>query len=177
MRHDFIEAHTIGWEKIKSAVRAHTPEVAEVETGVPAALIRRAAQVYATGPSLMWLGQGMQRQKMAGNAFRAAVALCATTGNIGRLGTGILYLNGANTREIDMDYLTGSHLAQASKTISHMDLADCLEDPTQSSALFCWNNNIFGIEPTADTPSCGAAKGRSAPCSRRPVSDRHRGLC
>ena len=147
IRDDFIADHTVGWSEIEQAVRAHTPEIAETETGVPAALIRQAAQVYATGPSLMWLGQGMQRQKMAGNAFRSAVALCAATGNIGRLGSGLLYLNGANTRGIKMDYLTGSHLARNAKSISHMDLAGCLEDPARSSALFCWNNNILASSP------------------------------
>ncbi len=146
-RPDFIASHTVGWSEIEPLVLRHTPETAEAETCVPAALIREAAQVYATGPSLMWLGQGMQRQKMAGNAFRSAVALCAATGNIGRVGSGLLYLNGANTRGIDMDYLTGSQLARNPKMISHMDLADCLEDPERSLALFCWNNNILASSP------------------------------
>ena len=31
--------------------------------GLPADLIETAATAYATGPSLLWLGQGVQRQR------------------------------------------------------------------------------------------------------------------
>jgi anaerobic selenocysteine-containing dehydrogenase len=97
----------------------------------------------------MWLGQGMQRQRMGGNAFRAAAALCAATGNIGRPGTGLLYLNGPATRAVDLDYVTAPHLSRhPPRTISHMDLAGTLADPTKSMALFCWNNNIVASSPS-----------------------------
>lgn len=144
----FVARHVIGWDAIEADVRATTPERGEALTGVPAALIRDIAVLYAKGPSLMWLGQGVQRQKMGGNAFRAIAALCALTGNIGRKGAGILYLNGPATRGVNMDYVVAPQLAACeSKIISHMDLAATLGDPAKASALFCWNNNIVASSP------------------------------
>ncbi len=148
LRRNFLDAHTLGWAAIEPEIRAMTPAHGEALTGVPATLIRDAALLYGRGPSMMWLGQGMQRQKMGGNAFRAAVALCAATANIGRPGTGILYLNGAGTRHVDLDYITAPHLARVPvPAVSHMDLADILADPSRSRALFCWNNNIVASSP------------------------------
>jgi anaerobic selenocysteine-containing dehydrogenase len=148
LRRDFLAANTIGWDAIEAEVLAMTPERGEQLTSVPAARIREAAILYGSGPSLMWLGQGMQRQKMGGNAFRAAIALCAATANIGRAGAGVLYLNGAVTRDVDLDYVTAPHLARAGQPmISHMDLAETLAHPARSQALFCWNNNILASSP------------------------------
>ena len=145
----FISRHTVGWEAIADEVDRMTPGRSQALTGVPAALIREAALLYGRGPSLMWLGQGMQRQKHGGNAFRAAASLCAVTGNIGRAGTGILYLNGAVTRGVDLDYVTAPHLSTTpAKFISHMDLATTLGNPRDSQVLFCWNNNIVASSPS-----------------------------
>lgn len=144
----FLSAHTIGWEAIAADVAATTPDRAEMVCGVPAGLIREAARIYAKGPSLLWLGQGLQRQRMGGNAFRAIAALAAATGNIGRRGTGLLYVNGAGTRGVDLDIVAMPDLARdPPPAISHMDLARSLEDPAVAAALFCWNNNIVASSP------------------------------
>ena len=149
LRADFIAQHTVGWDMMVAAVDDMTPERAEKLTDVPANLIREAAFLYATGPSLLWLGQGMQRQDRGGNAFRAAAALCAVTANIGRPGTGLLYLNGAITRGVDLDYVVAPQLSPTpARSISHMDLASTLADSSASKALFCWNNNIVASSPS-----------------------------
>jgi anaerobic selenocysteine-containing dehydrogenase len=146
---EFVAAHVLGWDEILPDVEAVTPRHGESLTGVPAELIVEAARLYGRGPSLLWLGQGMQRQSMGGNAFRAVAALCAATGNIGRPGRGLLYLNGPATRAVDLDYVTAPHLARATpRAISHMDLAGTLADPARSAALFCWNNNIVASSPS-----------------------------
>jgi anaerobic selenocysteine-containing dehydrogenase len=144
----FIRDHTVGWDLIEPAVREMTPERGAAITDVPAASIRTAAKLYAEGPSLLWLGQGAQRQRMGGNALRAISALAALTGNMGKPGTGILYLNGPATRGVNIDYVVAPQLAQSEpKFVSHMDLASVLTDPARSSALFCWNNNIVASSP------------------------------
>jgi anaerobic selenocysteine-containing dehydrogenase len=143
----FLAAHALGWEEIESALDACTPEWGEAATGVPARLIEAAALLYARGPSLLWMGQGFQRQTFGGNAMRAVGLLPAATGNIGKYGAGFLYLNGWDTRGIDADYLTAAHLKPASaQTISHMDLAARLEAP-ETRALITWNNNIAVSSP------------------------------
>src|SRR6266508_2102909 len=113
-----------------------------------ARLIEEGARIYGRGPSLLWLGQGFQRQRTGGNVVRACSLLPAVTGNLARPGTGFLYLNGTESRRIDEDYLAGSHLdAGAPDPISHMDLVGALEDPDRSQALFCWNINIAASNP------------------------------
>lgn len=144
----FIEQHILGWEEIRDVVVASTPEKGEALTGVPAAKIVEAARMFAEGPSLMWLGQGMQRQRLGGNAFRAATAFAAITGNIGRAGAGLLYMNGFGTRGVDASILSRPDLASSPlNSISHMDLAEVLANRDRSAALFTWNNNILASSP------------------------------
>ena len=97
----FLAAHAIGWDELEPVVAKCTPDWAAPITGVPAALIEEAARLYGDGPSLLWLGQGLQRQPMGGNVFRADGLLPAMTGNVGKPGTGSLYLNGGGRRGLD----------------------------------------------------------------------------
>jgi anaerobic selenocysteine-containing dehydrogenase len=139
---------TLGFEELEPLLADCTPDWGERITGVPAGLIEEAARVYALGPSLLWIGQGFQRQPRGGNAVRAVAMLPAVTGNLGKPGTGVLYLNGGGNRGIDEDYLTAAELAvDVPEPISHMDLATHLEDHDRAKALFCWNINIAASNP------------------------------
>ena len=143
----FLDANSTGFDLVEAQLDACTPEWGEAITGVPARLITEAALLYAGGPSLLWLGQGFQRQTYGGNAMRAAAMLPAVTGNIGRPGAGFLYLNGSETRGIDGAALACPHLNRnAPVSISHMDLAARLEAPS-TKALITWNNNIAASSP------------------------------
>lgn len=145
---EFIDRHTLGWEEVERHIAGATPAWAEKSTGVAAARIEEAARLYVDGPSLLWMGQGMQRQRLGGNVTRAVSLLPIATGNIGRPGAGFLYLNGSDLRGIQSDYLTAPHLArEAPATVSHMDLAARLEDGGASRALVTWNNNIAASSP------------------------------
>ncbi len=151
MDEPFIASHVLGLNALAADIEAATPEWAENVTGVPAALIERTALVYAEGPSLLWLGQGVQRQPRGGNVFRALAALIAMTGNLGKPGSGFLYMNGPAGRGIKMDTLTAPLLAREPvPAISHMDLAATLEDPARARAFVNWNNN-----PAASSPQQG----------------------
>lgn len=143
----FLATHAIGWDEIDSQLQACTPAWAEAVTGVPAHLIAKAALTYSTGPSLLWMGQGFQRQTYGGNAMRAVGLLPAATGNLGKYGAGFLYLNGWDARGVDPAYLAAAHLnREPAPSVSHMDLAGRLEDPT-TKALLTWNNNIAASSP------------------------------
>ncbi|HWX09102.1 MAG TPA: molybdopterin-dependent oxidoreductase, partial [Gaiellaceae bacterium] len=144
----FVREHTIGWDALEPVVATCTPAWGEEVTGVPAHLIEEAARIYGRGPSLLWIGQGLQRQRTGGNVVRACALLPAVTGNLGKPGAGFLYLNGTESRRIDEDYLAAVHLRRdAPDAISHMDLAASLEDRERSEALFCWNINIAASNP------------------------------
>jgi anaerobic selenocysteine-containing dehydrogenase len=145
---DFVDDHTVGWGELEQSLVGCTPAWGEDATGVPAHLIEEAAELYGQGPSLLWLGQGLQRQRTGGNVIRACALLPAVTGNLGKPGAGFLYLNGTESRRIDEDYLAAPQLGpDTPEPISHMDLVDCLEDPVRSQALFCWNINIAASNP------------------------------
>lgn len=144
----FLEAHALGWEELIPAIEAMTPARAAPLCGVTAEAIERAALAFASGPSLLWLGQGVQRQPSGGNVFRALAALVAFTGNLGKPGAGFLYMNGSAVRGIDMETLTAPWLARDGVgSISHMDLAATLEAPQAVKAFVNWNNN-----PAASSP-------------------------
>src|SRR5882757_5942655 len=103
---DFLAAHVDGADELLPAIEAMTPARAAALCGVSAELIEQAAVAYGTGPSLLWLGQGVQRQPQGGNIFRALAALVAFSGNLGKAGAGFLYMNGPGGRGIDMATLT-----------------------------------------------------------------------
>jgi anaerobic selenocysteine-containing dehydrogenase len=145
----FIAGHVLGWDEILPEVAKATPAWTAAQTGLEVAQIEQAARLYGTGPSLLWLGQGVQRQPKGGNVFRAAAALAAVTGNIAKPNAGLAYLNGPGTRGVDMDMLTAPELAGPGGTgsISHLDLAEVLADPERAGALICWNNNVVASSP------------------------------
>jgi len=139
----FIDANVLGAEEILSDVRASTPDWAERVTGVPATSIREAAAVWASGPAMLWCGQGLQRQPRGGNVMRAAGLLPALTGNVGKPGTGFYYVNDvAAIAGVDDDYLEGADLRRGSaKTVGALELADRLADPDEFKAFMVWNTN------------------------------------
>jgi anaerobic selenocysteine-containing dehydrogenase len=143
-----IAAHTVGWEELEPLVANATPEWAAEATGVAVEVIEEAARLYARGPALLWLGQGLQRQPHGGNVMRACALLPAVTGNIGKPGTGLCYVNGDGPRNIDGDYVGAAHLRDGPEhSIGHMELADVLADPERARAFFCWNMNVAASAP------------------------------
>jgi anaerobic selenocysteine-containing dehydrogenase len=145
---DFIERHVAGFGEVEPLLEETTPEWGEAQTGVPAALIEEAAAIYSAGPSLIWLGQGLQRQVTGGNIFRAIAMLPAATGNFAKPGAGLYYLNGGEMRGMDFGYVEAEQLREGPrKAFSQMDLAPRLEKPGGIGAFFCWN-----INPAASSP-------------------------
>lgn len=146
---DFVARYTVGWDELEPMLAPCTPAWGEAQTGVPARLIEEVARLYGRGPSLLWMGQALQRQPHGGNVMRTCSILPAVTGNLGKPGAGFVYLNfDMAQRGIDGDYLTAPHLAKSAvPPISQMDLAERLEDPARAQALICWNINIAASNP------------------------------
>ena len=146
---DFINNNTIGLDELLPTLQECTPSWGEVKTGIPASLIEQAAHLYGSGPSLLWAGQALQRQKTGGNVMRACGLLPALTGNVGKPGAGFYYLNETPIiAGADFESLLGEKLSKDGQPgISHMDFAEQLEDVDKSQALVCWNTN-----PAASVP-------------------------
>ncbi|MEO1191188.1 MAG: molybdopterin-dependent oxidoreductase [Pseudomonadota bacterium] len=144
----FLAEKTIGWEEIEPLLSDCTPAWGEAETGVPAAAIETAAALFAAGPALTWLGQGLQRQPLGGNVFRAIALLPAATGNFGRPGSGLYYLNGSGARATDVGSVASLGEGEAERpAISHMDLVERLNDPERSKGFISWNMNVAASGP------------------------------
>lgn len=146
---EFIAANTVGFDELETLIDAWTPTRAAEATGISETDIRAVAEAYGAGPAMIFLGQALCRAPTGGNAFRAVAMLPAVTGNIGKPGTGICFLNGkGTTRGLDMGYVGREDLRQGpAAPISHMDLCAHLESAPQDKALLLWNINIAASNP------------------------------
>jgi formate dehydrogenase major subunit len=75
----------------------HSPEVLEAVTRVPAAELRCAARLYATGGNgAIYYGLGVTEHSQGSSTVMAIANLAMVTGNIGRRGVGVNPLRGQN---------------------------------------------------------------------------------
>jgi len=84
------------WARFVSDAR-HSPEVLEAVTRVPAAELRAAARLYATGGNgAIYYGLGVTEHSQGSSTVMAIANLAMATGNIGRRGVGVNPLRGQN---------------------------------------------------------------------------------
>jgi formate dehydrogenase major subunit len=75
----------------------HSPEATQATTGVPAALLRAAARIYAAGPnSAIYYGLGVTEHSQGTTMVMGIANLAMATGNLGREGVGVSPLRGQN---------------------------------------------------------------------------------
>jgi formate dehydrogenase major subunit len=77
--------------------RERSPEATEALTGVPAAELRAAARLYATGGNAaIYYGLGVTEHSQGSSTVMAIANLAMATGNVGREGVGVNPLRGQN---------------------------------------------------------------------------------
>ena len=93
----FIARRTHGFDAVAAAVQPYTLERAEAITGVPAADIARAAEIYARGPrtSTLW-AMGLTQHSTGTDIVTALLNLILATGMIGRWGAAMIPIRGQN---------------------------------------------------------------------------------
>jgi formate dehydrogenase major subunit len=75
----------------------HSPEATEANTGVPAADMRAAARLYATGGNAaIYYGLGVTEHSQGSTTVMGIANLAMATGNVGREGVGVNPLRGQN---------------------------------------------------------------------------------
>ncbi|SEN11870.1 formate dehydrogenase alpha subunit [Paracoccus alcaliphilus] len=75
----------------------HSPEATEMLTGIPAADLRAAARLYATGGNgAIYYGLGVTEHSQGSTTVMGIANLAMLTGNIGREGVGVNPLRGQN---------------------------------------------------------------------------------
>ncbi|HEX6942757.1 MAG TPA: molybdopterin-dependent oxidoreductase, partial [Gemmatimonadaceae bacterium] len=94
---EFIAARTHDFDKVREAVQPYTPERAETITGVPAQLIREAAELYARGPrsATLW-AMGLTQHATGTDIVATLLNLLLATGMIGRWGAAMIPIRGQN---------------------------------------------------------------------------------
>lgn len=87
--HDFIAAHTVGFAAVQEAVKDYTPQRTADITGVPAAGIIRAAEMWAAVEKSMLLhARGIEHHTKGVENVLSCINLVLATGRIGRPGCG-----------------------------------------------------------------------------------------
>ncbi|CAN5756732.1 formate dehydrogenase subunit alpha [soil metagenome] len=94
---EFVEKRTHDFEKVKESVAGYTPENAAKITGIPAATIRAAAEMYARGPrtSTLW-AMGLTQHNTGTDIVASLLNLMLACGMIGKWGAAMLPIRGQN---------------------------------------------------------------------------------
>jgi assimilatory nitrate reductase catalytic subunit len=93
--HDFIDAHTVGFDEAAGAVAEMTPKWAEPITGVPAARIEQAAEWWGTAATGMLLhARGIEQQSKGTENVLSAINIGLATGKFGKPGCGVTTITG-----------------------------------------------------------------------------------
>ena len=86
----------IDWREFVARAE-NSPEAMESKTGVPAAEVRAAARLYATGGNAaIYYGLGVTEHSQGSTSVIAIANLAMATGNVGREGVGVNPLRGQN---------------------------------------------------------------------------------
>jgi assimilatory nitrate reductase catalytic subunit len=93
--HEFIDAHTVGFEEAAAAAAGMSPQWAAPITGVPAARIEQAAEWWGTAATGMLLhARGIEQQSKGTENVLSAINLGLATGKFGKPGCGVTTITG-----------------------------------------------------------------------------------
>ena len=135
----------------------HSPEAVEHATGVPAAAVRAAARLYATGgAAAIYYGLGVTEHSQGSTTVMALANLAMATGNIGKLGAGVNPLRGQNNVQGACDMGSFPHEFPGYRHVH--------DDATRESFEAIWGVSLSGepglrIPNMLDEAVSGAFKG------------------
>jgi assimilatory nitrate reductase catalytic subunit len=93
--HEFVAAHTNGFDAVRDAVANYAPEQVEKEVGIPARRIREAAVLWTQAPRTMLLhARGIEHHTKGVDNVLSCINLVLATGKIGRPGCGYATITG-----------------------------------------------------------------------------------
>ena len=123
----------------------HSPEALEKITGVPAADVRAAARLYATGGNgAIYYGLGVTEHSQGSTMVMGMANLAMATGNIGRVGVGVNPLRGQNNVQGSCDMGSFPHEFPGYRHVS--------DDATRHSFEAMWGLELSG-EPGLRIPN------------------------
>src|SRR5262249_18859213 len=117
------------------AEERNSPEVTEALTGVPAATVRAAARLYATGGNAaIYYGLGVTEHSQGSTMVMGMANLAMATGNLGRPGVGVNPLRGQNNVQGSCDMGSFPHELSGYRHVSD-DAARALFEAAWGVAL------------------------------------------
>jgi len=127
------------------AQERNSPEAIEPLTGVPAAELRAAARLYATGGNAaIYYGLGVTEHSQGSTMVMGMANLAMATGNIGRVGVGVNPLRGQNNVQGACDMGSFPHEFSGYRHVS--------EDATRELFERAWSVHLEG-EPGLRIPN------------------------
>lgn len=154
--HDFLDAHTTGFDDLRARVMATELDEVEQVTGVPRVQIHEFAHLYnAHRPGLIHLGVGLQRNANGGEMIGNICMLAALTGQIGVPGGGALYAN----FEWPLNDISYSELRTDGPDLHNMvKLGSDLTETDRIKALYVYNSNPAATSPNQNLVRAGLAR-------------------
>ena len=157
----FIDRYTLGFEDLKTACEAYTPERVEEITGIAASDVARLAEDYGrTKAAFLRLGLGLSRRRTGGMVVRAISCLPALTGAWEAKGGGFIRNGWANGT------LNGAHLSAPrpgdppAREVPMVRLGETLlelQDPP-IMALYAYGSNPAAVVPNQKRVHEGLAR-------------------
>jgi anaerobic selenocysteine-containing dehydrogenase len=157
----FIAAHVLGAEEFMARARTWPAARAALVCGVPEDQILTLAHWLAEAePLVLAPGNGLERGRNGGSAIRAAIALPALTGRLGR-GSGIVLGAGNAFPKTPARLQRPDLLPTGTRTLNILDIgrhlvADDLDPPLR--ALFIYNHNPIVVHPDQNRVRRGLAR-------------------
>ncbi len=151
---DYVEQHTLGFEKLREKVQEYPPDRVAKFTGISVSDIFKLAREYATvRPAVIRVNYGVQRSEGGGMATRAIAMLPCITGSWKEVGGGLqLSTSGAyglNREALERPDLMVQSLGRPARTVNMVELGtalNTLQDPP-IQALFVYNSNPAAVCP------------------------------
>jgi anaerobic selenocysteine-containing dehydrogenase len=157
----FIAEHVSGYEEFMTLARAWPPEKASTECGVALADIRLlAGWMAAADPLVLAPGNGLERGRNGGSGIRAAIALPALLGKLGRH-NGIVLGAGNAFPKTPAQLQRPDLIPPGTRTINIVDVGRHLErddlDPPLR-AVFIYNHNPVVVHPDQNRIKAGLSR-------------------
>src|SRR5678815_5533543 len=117
---EFIDTHTVGFDALKELVSSYTPRFTEAITGVPAASIVRAAEIWGPAETSMMLhARGVEHHSKGVENCLSYINLVLATGRIGKPGSGYGTITGQGLSLI--------HISEATRLLRISYAVFCLK--------------------------------------------------
>jgi anaerobic selenocysteine-containing dehydrogenase len=153
---DYLERHTLGWERFRERVEQFPPSVVARITGLEEdRIVALGERLATTRPAAIRATMGLQRHAGGGMTLRALASIPAVTGDWGRPGGGLVYSTSGyfkgNREALWRDDLCPGRVRELLMTRLGDVLLDADDPPVK--ALF-----VYGANPLASNPDTDKAR-------------------